>query len=80
MTHAELELERLKVGFTDWAKHLDSDGYFGAKDAAELFWPFVEFILKDPVHSAERTALFNRFKAALGVEMMAHERFFGDEK
>lgn len=74
MTHAELELEKLKVGFTDWAKHLDSDGYFGAKDAAELFWPFVEYIIQDPIQSAQKIALFNRFKASLGMELMAHER------
>lgn len=75
MTHADAELKRLQDAFINWAKHLDSDGYFGAKDAGELFFPFVAHVLNDPIHSAEKTALLNRFKHALGMELMAHELF-----
>lgn len=51
-----------------------------AKSAAALFFPFVAYALSDMQGSAEKTAMLNRFKHALGMELMAHEHFFGDEK
>lgn len=92
MTHAEKELVRLKEAFVDWAKReagcfnlyesqeCSNERANSAQEAAELFWPFVKHALNDLSGSAEKTAMLNRFKAAMGMELMAHEKFFGDEK
>lgn len=76
MTHAALELKRLQDAFE---KQLGPKGpqaepmLKAAHATADLFWPFIAHVLNDPTHSAERTALLNRFKHALGMELMAHE-------
>lgn len=88
MTHAELELKRLQNAFEKWADkqshilevypgdlaeaiaHAERRGMVSA---AKIFWPFVAHVLNDPIHSAEKTALLNRFKHALGMELMSHE-------
>lgn len=81
MTHAEAELKRLQDAFDKWSNGFDETANglapqtCAARNAAELFWPFIAHVLNDPTHSAERTALLNRFKHALGMEMMAHELF-----
>lgn len=87
MTNAEAELERLKGAFEKFVFSLypgnmdaDADVYVACHKAAKLFFPFVAYALSDMQGSAEKTAMLNRFKASLGMELMAHERFFGDEK
>lgn len=60
-------------------RKFDESGYkfrdfdAGAKQAAKLFFPFVAHVLNDPIHSAEKTALLNRFKHALGMELIGVE-------
>lgn len=76
MTHAEAELKRLDKALEKYIADNFSDDHFGAnafRSAVRMHAPFVRYVLNDPTHSAERTALLNRFKHALGMELMAHE-------
>lgn len=91
------DLEKLKEAFEKWAKASENNqsGYVVAmpscvqspidrRQAAELFWPFVEFYFKvqadkDRGLYADEIKILNNLKFKLGMQMMAHE-FFGVER
>lgn len=83
------EIEKLKQAFEKWAiKTEQKNGRYSTspnashiepEEIAELFFPFVEFVLNDETQSAQKLALINTFKFKLGMELMAHE-WFGVEK
>jgi hypothetical protein len=85
MTTQELELKRLKEAFERWAIKTESDSgrystspnasHIEPDEIAAMFWPFVAYALSDMQGSAEKMAMLNRFKAALGMELMEHEKF-----
>lgn len=71
------ELEEIRQAFEKWARQDRAfpGQYPGRKDAAELFYPFLAFYIrqKEKGMFAEDYKLLYRLKKELGMNLMAHE-------